>query len=116
MDAQINNEFVSVVTKSGEVILSQYFDHARVETGHIITKASDLSKLSISAALPIPETGKLEKNQIYLINGQVFCAKEEVVITDEREIDMTKCVQLASEMKVEPVKAVDEKVIEEITP
>jgi len=70
MDVRFNNEYCIVTDKSGKTIMAEKLT-ARVESGHTITKYTDIAKIPI-AKLPILKVGELqEDDKLYSIDGKV---------------------------------------------
>ena len=70
MDVRFNNEYCIVTDKSGKTIMAEKLT-ARVESGHTITKYTDIAKIPITK-LPILKVGEVqEDDKLYAIDGKV---------------------------------------------
>ena len=69
-DIRFNNEYCVVTDKSGKTIMAQKLT-GRVESGHTITKYTDIAKIPI-AKLPILKVGEVqEDDKLYSIEGKI---------------------------------------------
>ena len=88
MDIQFNNEYCSVTDLKGNIIIAEKLT-GRVESGHIITKYTDLAKIPITK-LPILKVGEIqEDDKLYLIDGKAS-------IIDTKPIDI-KPIEIVKE-------------------
>ena len=82
MDIQFNNEYCSVTDLKGNIIIAEKLT-GRVESGHVITKYTDLAKIPITK-LPVLKVGEVqEDDKLYLIDGKVS-------IIDTKPIEIVK--------------------------
>jgi len=92
MDMKFNNEYCIITDKSGKIILAQKVT-GRVETGHTITKYTDLIKIPISK-LPVLKVGEVqEPDKLYVVDGKVSIIEKEPItikLIDEGSITIKK--------------------------
>ena len=73
-DQRITNEYCTVTTSGGVVVLANFYDGARVETPHTITKASSLNVIPAGNVPPLPITGEwCSAGCLYSYENAVVC-------------------------------------------
>ena len=88
-DIRFTNEYCLVTGTEGNTIIAEKMT-GRVESGHTITKYTDMAKIPI-ASLPILKVGEIqEENKLYVIDGKVSIIDTKPIETAPIEIIKTR--------------------------
>ena len=70
MDIRLDNQYCKV-TQSGEVVVSQFFEKARVETEQTVEYGDVITDISPDGIEDLPDSGWIEKDMLYNYQGTV---------------------------------------------
>jgi hypothetical protein len=76
MDIRVNKEFVKVQHGTLGVVLSDYYETARVETEQTVEHATGLDGISTTGLDPLPDPGEPVEEIMYAYNGAVVLCRQ----------------------------------------
>lgn len=76
-DEKIDKAIAVVKNDEGKVLISKYYENARIESPHKIKIYTKVKDVPVGDLEPLPEEGYIEKDKIYVIDGTAYIAKED---------------------------------------
>jgi hypothetical protein len=84
-DIRVNNEYVTVKDSEGNLIISEFFESARIETEQNLTNTKNLSE--VKEAFAISEGDSMQKNKLYAFKGSVIQPKDNIIMEEDKLTD-----------------------------